>query len=136
MNCYDPESPEVCDDGSYPYLVDGWLSTDCILCDPGFYCQQGLKEDCPPGTYCPDNGHIRPYQCPAGSFCEGGSQIVPKPCPEKKYSDGWPSEDGWFECKSCPARFFCDGGIKENCPKGRDNELSRREFPLPVSTSG
>lgn len=117
MNCYDPESPEVCAQGYWP----NESSTDCRPCYEGYYCDQGLIEECPPGTYCAVAGMSDPEQCPPGQFCEGG--IHKDPCPEKTYS-----EEGWFQCESCPARFFCDGGIKQNCTKGNDIRVNTSSF--------
>ena len=124
MNCYDPESPEVCAQGYWP----NESSTDCRPCYVGYYCDQGLIEECPPGTYCDVDGMSDPEQCPPGQFCEGSNHR--QPCPEKTYS-----EEGWFKCESCPARFFCDGGIKQNCTKGNDIEFFRCKFLPSVSTS-
>ena len=111
MNCKDPKNPEVCNQGTYPMENP----VGCRDCEKGFYCVQGLIEDCPPGTHCPNKGMNIPTPCPAGKYCEGGRQLDPIACPEKKYS-----EEGWYECQSCPAAFYCDGGIKKKCPKGRD----------------
>ena len=143
MDCSNPKEPEICgtkkvrihytigssttsstNSSNYRYVQDEGLypnydSIGCRDCEFGFYCYFGIKEDCPPGTYCNRNRIVYPEPCPAGSYCKGGSQIDPIRCPVKKYS-----EVGWNECESCPARFFCDGGIKQNCPKGTDLKFS------------
>ena len=145
MDCRDPKDPGICgatkeriryqvdytnDSSSYYYryvqyegLYPNWNSIGCQWCPLGFYCYFGIKEDCPPGTYCNTYRTVYPEPCVAGYFCKGGSQLDPIPCPAKTYS-----EVGWSECKSCPAGFFCDGGIKQNCPKGSDLKFSDTIF--------
>ena len=129
MDCNDPQEPEICVDGTYPNSD----SVGCRVCEPGFSCHHGIKEDCPPGTYCNVMGMIKPFPCTVGHYCKGSSQFEALPCPEKMFS-----EVGWPECKSCPAGFFCDDGIKQECLKGNDYQFSGTifyfRFLLPVKS--
>ena len=140
MDCWDPEDPRICGvnykNGSgtnssthydryvqYDGLYPNSNSIGCQPCEPGFYCYHGIKEDCPPGTYCNGHGIYDPEPCVAGSYCKGGSQLDPISCPAKTYSKA-----GWNVCESCPAGYFCDGGIIQNCPKGTDLKFSDTIF--------
>ena len=145
MDCTDPKEPEFCGVtktwnnksknhtflkeywNEYWYYFDGLYpnpnSVGCQDCEPGFFCYFGIKEDCPPGTYCKWDRIVHPEPCVAGSYCKGGSQLDPIPCPAKTYS-----KVGWNVCESCPAGYFCDGGIIQNCPKGTDLKFSDTIF--------
>lgn len=78
-------------DGSYSNFF-----FDLQLCDPGHFCMQGVRQQCPTGFVCPGHGTVtpvlcgndrsnnyncypegleRPYLCPNGTIC--GVPYVP-----------------------------------------------------------
>lgn len=72
--------------------------TSQILCEPGFYCNYGIKLPCPPGTYGDTSGLFSldcSGLCPRGFFCPENSS-KPLPCSPGSYSTG-----GARDCTSC-----------------------------------
>jgi hypothetical protein len=48
-------------------IADGFYSLygfDKSLCSPGYYCQQGQRQQCPIGFQCPYFGMVLPELCP------------------------------------------------------------------------
>ena len=74
-------NPKTCEDGLKP----DEKSIDCIDCEIGAYCVNGISTNCPPGTYCQHEAMKEPIVCPAGFFCEGKDHK--KKCIEKYYSE-------------------------------------------------
>ncbi|KAL7555220.1 hypothetical protein ACHAWF_018965 [Thalassiosira exigua] len=74
------------------------LRTAQVLCEPGFYCENGIKRPCPRGTYGRSPGlhtDICSELCPPAYFCPENS-VYPLPCSPGAYSTG-----GAKECTSC-----------------------------------
>ena len=81
-----------CPPGSYnPYPGKG-SSSDCLICDAGYYCIEGadsLTGECDPGFYCPAGSHGAQFlPCPAGTYYENSGAT--------NYTD----------CNTCPEGFY------------------------------
>ncbi len=107
-------------------------------CQPGWYCVQGVRRQCPAGRFgstakLTDESCSGP--CVAGYFCGAGA-IVPNEtacgspevyCPEGsaspqhvpagEYSVGLSPETG-NDTEPCPAGSFCEGGVQQLCRPG------------------
>ena len=72
---------------------------DEVPCETGYFCEQGMKFQCPPGRYGDRKGlteeHCSGF-CPAGYQCPWNT-TTPKECPPGHYSSG-----GWAFCVACP----------------------------------
>jgi hypothetical protein len=106
-----------------------------IPCEPGFFCQRGVRLPCPSGVF----GNVSALtnlnctsQCPLGSFCPIGS-IKPTPCPAGTFgATPGLSKDS---CSGlCEPGYWCPAGSssaqERACPAGRygvDTGLSTRE---------
>ena len=87
-----PWIPAICNPGS---VADETL-TECVPCQPGYYCRGGTA---------------RNIRCPEGSYCPGNSTVMPITCPYNLTT----SQDGaasQAECDSCPPASVWLGG---NC---------------------
>ncbi|KAL3801129.1 hypothetical protein HJC23_002422 [Cyclotella cryptica] len=72
--------------------------TDQVICPAGYFCQQGLRHKCPPGTFGEKSGLVDDTcsgLCPRGYFCPENT-VHPLPCSPGAYSTG-----GAAECTSC-----------------------------------
>lgn len=109
-----------------------------IPCEPGHYCKDGVRYDCPsgyfgskfqeinelceglclPGYYCPSASFTStPAQCGDPVFyCPEGSQI-PTPVPEGYYSIGG-NYTTRFNYAIAPRGFYASRGILFPCPSG------------------
>jgi hypothetical protein len=88
------------------------------LCGAGNWCEDGVKNPCPAGYFCPGNGAINMcspgYFCPAGS--DGGTSNI---CPDDMWS--LPGAQNVSECLPtlCEDGYHCHNAIKVLCPVGK-----------------
>ena len=90
------------------------VRTDQNKCPPGSWCQSGVKQPCPAGTFGDASGLVERTCsgfCPAGSYCEEGSE-KPVECPEGTYA-----VPGSWRCIPCGNSLF--GGLKPRCKTSR-----------------
>jgi hypothetical protein len=88
-----------CPNGSYS---DTTGTTICKVCDDaGSICKDGIKTQCPPGTYKIGNTCD---PCPAGSVNPNYGSTKCSICQFAEYAD----KPGLTECKKCPAGTFND----------------------------
>ena len=76
----------------------GSLRTAQVLCEPGHYCESGVRYHCPPGTFGKDSGLFNSQcsgLCPRSFFCPENS-VVPLKCSPGFYSTG-----GARDCVDC-----------------------------------
>ena len=116
-----------CDEGTGdPYTTDSSNQLNNI-CPRGHYCPNGIKlecpsgtfqpklgktscESCPPGYYCPSNS-VSPIECPLGSYCVGNSdQTFPCPAGTLGMVKGLTSLG---ECAPCPPGKYCLEGVTQ-----------------------
>jgi len=109
--------PAECAAGTYLPSLGAAASTDCITCDPGYFCDGVALETytaCPATKYC-EGGTVTPVACPAGSFCVAGSEKATL------------CEGGTFQaaglqtsCDDCTAGNYCEEGASSEttCPVG------------------
>eukprot|EP01105_Mastigella_eilhardi_P022725 TRINITY_DN5643_c0_g1_i1.p1 TRINITY_DN5643_c0_g1~~TRINITY_DN5643_c0_g1_i1.p1 ORF type:complete len:1460 (-),score=275.74 TRINITY_DN5643_c0_g1_i1:73-4452(-) len=72
----------------YFALDGGWYTHDSFLkhtCEPGYLCQNGVREECPSGYICPDYGTSLPFPCSAdpdhATHCFGKGLSAVQACP-------------------------------------------------------
>ena len=98
-----------CPIGKYSSVVGASVSSTCLDCIPGSYCQN-------PAT-------VTPVTCPAGYYCPAGTNVYTSfPCPAGSYSNFY----GLFsasQCSTCPAGAYCSSGHTSytNCASGTYN---------------
>eukprot|EP00033_Pygsuia_biforma_P002322 GCRY01002570.1.p1 GENE.GCRY01002570.1~~GCRY01002570.1.p1 ORF type:complete len:449 (-),score=27.77 GCRY01002570.1:190-1410(-) len=122
----------LCDVGYFFFI------SDCKLCLPGFYCENGTScEICPSGTFSVP-GSTSCSDCPPGEYSYGGFSRC-DPCSPGEYSlrnaSAWcdPCELGTYsdtpgstECRNCPpGTFGPDWGMTvcTDCPPGEQQGL-------------
>lgn len=110
-------------------------------CEPGYWCQHGLRRRCPSGSYGDGRRETRPHcagLCAAGYYCPEASSsptehrcgAVHLYCPagssEPKLVDAGfftADEAGQIETRSsqlpCPRGYFCVEGARRPCAPGR-----------------
>lgn len=118
-------NPTPCPEGTYTSKTGLKEEEQCLLCDPGSYCQGTGKTSvtgpCNAGTYCPA-GRSSPIgnTCPIGHYCPPGT-VDPIPCPQGKYSGTTSNTDDSF-CNSCTAGYYCAspglGAVSGSCTAG------------------
>ena len=79
-----------CPQGTYSNILNAFDSSQCISCDPGYYCpstgQNAPFAKCNAGYYCirgaivPNPNDSTGKQCPIGYYCPQGTSY-PIPCP-------------------------------------------------------
>ena len=82
-----------------------------LLCEPGYYCQNGLKYPCPPGTFGWRYGMTTETcggKCAAGFYCP--SYLTKQP--------DAPEHTQWPGAPHVTATPFPCGGVSFLCPKG------------------
>lgn len=106
------ETEHPCPAGTFnPNSSVGYLEAACLLCEEGFYCDEGSSA-----------GVI----CPAGFFCPNGTPSSDHhPCPIGTYGNlsGLVSAD---QCVECPAGHYC--------PQGRRDEPTTAPLPCKPGT--
>lgn len=128
--------------------LDVNIRTAQVPCEPGYYCINGIKLPCSPGTYggtyrlstsaC--SGLCSPgyicltassvsiqYPCgvDASVYCPAGS-YEPIPVPPGYYSVGGTSITTRSAIVICEAGYYCNEGVKYPCPAGRFAALPGR----------
>lgn len=87
------------------------------VCEPGYYCADGLRRPCPAGTYGSSRGLTTPAcdgECPPGMYCvEGSTEAIPTP-------GGVYCRGG---CRSARGDGACESGYY--CPSGSSSPLQR-----------
>ena len=114
-------------------------NTECILCPPGYYCEEGCSEPkiCSKGTYCPmmssnelqcGMGYYNPYKgqyeclpCPYGMMCHTAGATNYTVCKKGYYCDN--DKIGGYQndanentagdynfAKICPDGYYCPEG--------------------------
>jgi len=108
-------------------------------CEEGYYCIQGIRSPCAPGTYGSERLETNPAcsgLCAPGYYClEASPSITQHPCgssdlycPEGSFtptfvSEGYyTNEDAPVTFRSyqiiCPPRYYCQKGLRFKCPAG------------------
>ncbi|XP_071958738.1 uncharacterized protein [Antedon mediterranea] len=106
-----------CDGGHYCQGIgivefDGSSGDDFGVCEPRYYCLQGVNVSNPEeGTYSGDGG-----PCPQGFYCPEET-TYPKSCPNGTYSDLLRLQDE-SECESCDPGYYC-GTVNLTQPQGQ-----------------
>ncbi|MDR2685465.1 MAG: hypothetical protein LBB23_01675, partial [Rickettsiales bacterium] len=146
-------APAVCEAGTWS-LPGASLASDCktAICAAGNWCENGVKSECPAGSFCAGNG--TKIDCPAGSWCAAG--VAKKTsCPDGTWSaigsvkkadciGALCGNNKWCEgtnaaIQECPAGFYCiisadDVVVKTECPEGKFCETGKGEENCPVGT--
>ena len=100
-----PTGSEVPTSVKVGYYTSGGNNTDNktrvtqIKCEPGFFCEDGMKFRCPPGHYGKEFGLATEKcsgYCPAGFYCPWNTS-TPIECPPRTYSS-----PGYLACIKCP----------------------------------
>ncbi|RUS80925.1 hypothetical protein EGW08_011306, partial [Elysia chlorotica] len=105
--------PTACPQGTYQPYLRRVSNSDCLQCDPGFYCNStgdtAVAGPCEEGFYCmggsnssaPRDG-VTGDICPAGSYCpQQSSQHIY--CPNGTYTN----HSGAAQCYDCPEGHYC-----------------------------
>eukprot|EP00752_Nemacystus_decipiens_P010517 g9365.t1 len=116
-----------------------------VLCEPGYFCEDGRKEPCPPGTFLGGYGESSRESCTlckAGFYCPGESTTMATPvvcgsptvfCPAGStnpvpvsagyYSVGGGS-DGTTRSSQvqCEVGYYCRDAVRTPCPAGTYGE--------------
>eukprot|EP00939_MAST-03C_sp_MAST-3C-sp1_P003338 g3338.t1 len=109
------------------------------ICEPGHFCVDGKRFECPPGVYGSSDG-LRSIECDgscsAGYFCDAKSTLptqsecgaVDLYCPERsaiprkvtrgRYTIGGDSNQTKTDEAECEPGHYCIGGIRYQCPPG------------------
>lgn len=123
----------ACPVGRYSKSVGAKSASDCIPCDPGFYCAGSssteASRECSAGYYCTsESGIPTQHETPAGHYTLPGA-FKPEPCPMGQYQPAVRSES----CLICPQGYYCNGTgtvTQTLCPEGYYCPEGS-EFPTP-----
>lgn len=108
------------------------------ICEPGFYCTEGVRLRCPAGTYGGSSGLTNEecsgpcsagYYCPIASIsdkqipCGGADVYCPEGSPNKTdVTEGYFTTGGQVDSRIseriCPLGHYCVAGVKRPCPPG------------------
>lgn len=119
--------PQVCERGTYCLersntgVVLRNLMQSAKICKQGFICPRGSKSQygigaCPVGFYCPSSEHIG-IPCPPRTYCPNRGSIKPLPCPPGTFNTNF----GQQNCTKCPMGYICPMPkmlIPIKCPPG------------------
>ncbi|CAG5113265.1 Oidioi.mRNA.OKI2018_I69.chr2.g7385.t1.cds [Oikopleura dioica] len=138
-----------CFPGTYNTQRGKAEASDCVQCDAGYYCTEGMATSpisnasmlCDEGYYCPKdivlNAFLTKYDLESGDVQQALNRKVgswgPKqfPCPGGTYRDTKGAKDD-KECTDCSATKYCpEGSPKElDCPDGYVCG-AKTEVPIP-----
>lgn len=116
-------------------------NTRSTQCEPGYFCNNGIRKKCRPGFYGNAYGATTDTcsgQCPGGYYCEMGT-VVPLPCgsPDvfcpiqseapRKVHNGYysfshydtPANNTHSDEHQCELGTYCVDGVRHNCAAGR-----------------
>ena len=110
-------------------------------CEPGHYCQKGLRYKCPRGRYGVLNQETRPLcegLCTQGYFClQSSTSPTSYPCGDAKYI----CPTGSFEPALVPAGYYSNEDVPEElryfmtiCPRGFYCPGDGRRYPCSPGT--
>ncbi len=125
-----------CPPGTYNPIEGQSSLTDCLSCNPGFYCLENATlptGPCQPGFYCPTNVSNGQLDRNIGSY--GPTQI---PCPGGTFQSNFTSME-MSDCVECPEGSFCVEGSSNPaiCPMGFYCIAGlEAPIPCPVGTIG
>ncbi len=99
-----------------------------LLVSAGYYASAGApgartdRTECPPGQYCPGDGHQ--YNCNGGHY--GNTTGLTTPACSGRCLDGVLCEPGETspDGQRCPPGAFCLAGVSVECPAGTYNNDS------------
>ena len=99
--------------GAHPELQrGGQLRLTQVPCPDSYFCQNGVKQICPPGHYCANNCS-KPIVCPsANKFCPEGSAEA------KEVLAGFFSTANRSRQEICIVGTYCSGGVRYACNDG------------------
>ena len=144
-------APQLVDKGHYSAGgQDGSTRTREMLCEPGRFCKNGVRYECPAGYYGSTFGNAESLcdgKCRVGYFCESGSSYERQfPCGDPNVycpqgstvpipvSQGYLSTGGGETTRESEAiverGHYASGGIEYRCPPGYYGDsqgLSSRE---------
>ena len=115
------------------YYQDEVQSSDCKLCEPGFYCDNRFEPvvlfhantSCPPGYYCPaGTRHANEYPCPLGTFSNITGRVNISDCTSCTPGSHCSQLGLTAPVGPCAAGYRCSGGNQVPnppqgvCPKG------------------
>lgn len=104
-----------CPIGTYSNTTGLASESQCILCDPGKYCDNpnmlAPAGECNPGYYCTlaafvPNPSVNGSECVQGTYCVQGSGF-PVNCPKGMYGSA-PQLTSLNDCTFCPPGQYCD----------------------------
>ena len=110
---------QMCVAGKYMPRQGAEAETDCLLCKPGFECDNDGTEqptDCPSGFYCIEGTDATIDQCAAGGYCPSNAEME-FPCPYGTYTDA----AGATSCTDAAAGYYIDttgASAETDCPIG------------------
>lgn len=113
------------------------------ICNPGFFCQNGVQVDCPQGFTCPFFGMTKPEKClkdnSLSTTCSSGKLTKPKQCPQGAictvpYFPPFPASPGHFSDLENGKRRNIPCRPGEYCPLGRYTENDRKDLLCPEKT--
>ncbi|XP_070552128.1 fibrillin-2-like [Ptychodera flava] len=139
-----------CPTGTYLNYLGGKNESECIDCDPGYFCNEtGIDApigQCWPGFYCLGGAaQPNPHDNTTGAPCS-----VRRYCPEGSYDERvcavgtFANATGMSACLNCPEGFYCQPDNDPiHCPQGfycigSTNAAERETVPkaCPVGTYG
>ena len=111
------------------------------ICEPGYFCINGIRKMCRPGFYGQDHGAAADTctsQCPGGYYCPMGT-VTPIKCgapshfcpvqseAPRQVNNGYysfshfdnPSNDTHSDEHQCELGTYCVSGVRHRCPAGR-----------------
>ena len=89
------ESCSMCEGGKFTEDA-----IECLPCEKGNYCTEGIMKRCEPGTRADEPGLTECLECHEGYECRFPAE--PKLC-----QDGWQPNQDQTECIACGAGFYC-----------------------------
>lgn len=96
------------------FVQQGWYgdsggirNTHELPCEPGYYCDGGVRLPCPPGTYGPTSQLTKCMPCPVAAVCANPATTVPTPLQAGRYGNNITGLTRHDEAPLCPAGQYC-----------------------------